>query len=83
MSERNSPSPIKGFEVLNEVGKGEHSHLLKTGAVWKSSKSDCFIGDTVHGKVILKPILPKEELDALREQQSQKASQQMDNNIRY
>ncbi len=76
--------PDKGrlpdYEALQEMGQGYKTRLMKIGALWKSPKSDYLIGDTVHGKIILKP---REALEKMRNEKAQDNAIKQDQGIGY
>lgn len=63
------------FDVVQMLGNGEKARFVNIGALWQIPASGNLVGDTVHGKMLIKPRTGKDELLALRARQSKEKSQ--------
>lgn len=71
------------FDVLQIIGNGEHARPMKIGSLWNSSQSDNMVGDTVHGKLVVKPRPSKEDLEALRKNATDSLSVKQTNTLSH
>jgi hypothetical protein len=70
--------PSKGrqpdYDMAQQVRMGKNQRLVDIGAMWESD-SGYISGDTVHGRIVLKPRNKKEALEEIRNETAKSPEQ--------